>query len=50
MSNEPIVITSEERYAAEDALRRLRDVKSWDECQPVTLVMAVVDAINLRRS
>jgi len=44
-----IVVTSEERYFAEDALRRLRDVKPWDECQPIAFVVTVVDAINQYR-
>lgn len=34
---EPITITPEERYHAEDALRRLREVKPLDQCQPITV-------------
>lgn len=45
-----ITVTPEERYAAEDALRRLRDLKAWDECQPITLIETVVDAINWKRA
>lgn len=44
-----ITITPEERYAAEDALRRLRDVQPLDQCQPITLVETVIDAVNWKR-
>lgn len=49
MSASLITVTPDERYAAEDALRRLRDVKSWDQCQPISLIETVVDAINQHR-
>ena len=44
-----ISVTPEERYAAEDALRRLRDVKDWSNCQPITIIETIVDAINQHR-
>lgn len=49
MSGDQITITPEERYAAEDALRSLRDVKAWDDCQPASLIEVVIEAINLHR-
>jgi hypothetical protein len=42
----PITITPEERYAAANALRRLRDVKSLDECQSDTITEVIINAVN----